>query len=193
MSPITHFLVSWVGCERFHATPRDKALVVLSGLIPDLDGLGIIFDFITRVLGLPETDLYQTYHRTVTHNLLAVIIFSVLAATLAHQRIWVGAWIFLCMHLHLLCDIIGARGSDPEDIWGIYYLVPFDSAWELRWSGQWPLIGWQNMLISASLLAILLWQTAQRGYSPLMWAGTQIDAVFVATLRKWQIKVLHRY
>ena len=36
MSPITHFLVGWITLERAQSTDRDRALVALAGLAPDL-------------------------------------------------------------------------------------------------------------------------------------------------------------
>ncbi|UUZ50235.1 metal-dependent hydrolase [Massilia sp. B-10] len=71
MSPITHFLVGWTALERFQASRRDKALVVLAGVLPDVDGLGIVADFITRTLGWAETNYYQQFHRMVGHGLPA--------------------------------------------------------------------------------------------------------------------------
>ena len=37
MSPITHALVSWMALEQTQTQRRDKALVVLAGLVPDID------------------------------------------------------------------------------------------------------------------------------------------------------------
>jgi hypothetical protein len=42
MHPATHFLVSWSVAESMRLGPRDRALVVLCGVLPDLDGLGIV-------------------------------------------------------------------------------------------------------------------------------------------------------
>jgi inner membrane protein len=53
-------LVGWVALERVAAARRDKALIMLASVAPDLDGIGIVVDFATRMLGLPPTDYYQT-------------------------------------------------------------------------------------------------------------------------------------
>ncbi len=190
MSPITHFLVGWVGLERLQASRRDKALVVLAGLAPDLDGLGIVVDFTTRALGLPETDYYQTFHRMYGHGLPAAVIIAAVAGALGVRRFRVASWAFISVHLHFLCDLLGSRGTSAEDMWGIYYFAPFTTAYELSWSGQWPLVGWQNMAISAVLLGIVMMRATTLGYSPVGLLSRGADAVFVVTLRRWRERVL---
>jgi inner membrane protein len=190
MSPITHLMVGWVGLERIQPTARDKALVVLAGLAPDVDGLGIIVDFATRVLGLPETDYYQAFHRLYGHGLPAALVIAALAGALGTRRRAVAAWAFVSVHLHFLCDLIGSRGNAAEDIWGIYYFAPITRAYAISWSGQWPLVGWQNTAISAVLLAIMMMNAATSGYSPVGWLSERADAAFVATLRGWKGRML---
>ena len=186
MSPITHFLVGWTALEKYQASRRDKALVVLAGLAPDLDGLGIVVDFATRAFGLPETDYYQSFHRMYGHGLAAAIVIAAVAGAFGRRRLLVGLCALLSVHLHFLCDLLGSRGSTPEDIWGIYYFAPFTTAYEVSWAGQWPLVGWQNMAISAALLAIVMAQATAVGYSPLGFLSERADAAFVATLREWR-------
>jgi inner membrane protein len=190
MSPITHFMVGWVALERFQASPRDKALVVCAGLAPDLDGLGIVVDFATRTLGLPETDYYQSFHRMYGHGLPAALLLSALAGMLGVRKMRVAVFAFIAIHLHLLCDLVGSRGAGAEDIWGVFYLAPFTTSFELAWHDQWPLIGWQNMLISATLLAIIMARASVTGYSPLALLSTRADRAFVATLRNWRARLL---
>jgi inner membrane protein len=189
MSPITHFMVGWVALERFQATTRDKALVVCAGLAPDLDGLGIVVDFATRTLGLPETDYYQSFHRMYGHGLPAALLVSALVGICGVNKIRVMLCAFISIHLHLLCDLLGSRGAGAEDIWGVFYLAPLNQAFELSWHDQWPLIGWQNLLITATLLAIIMVRATRTGYSPLALVSASADRAFVATLRTWRARV----
>jgi len=189
MSPITHFFIGWVVFEQRLKSDRDKALVCLAGVVPDLDGLGIVVDFVTRVFGWPETNYYQTYHHLLGHGLPAVLLISLFAAANARQRFRVAAFAFMAFHLHLLCDLFGARGSTAEDIWPIYYFSPISSAMELSWRHQWSLVGWQNMLLSMLLLAAIMVRATARGYSPLGLVSRAGDAVFVAVLRHWRLRV----
>lgn len=188
MSPITHFLVGWVALERLQATPRDKALVALAGLAPDLDGLGIVVDFATRQLGLPETDYYQSWHRLYGHGLPAALVFAAVVAGLADRRAWAAAWAFVSVHLHFACDLLGSRGSGPDDLWGIWYFAPFSTAHEVAWTGQWPLVGWQNMAITAVLIAVTLERATRTGYSPLRLVSDAADERLVAVVRGWRAR-----
>ena len=188
MSPITHFLVGWSALERALPARRDKALVALAGVAPDLDGLGIVVDFATRTLGLAETDYYQAYHRIYGHGLAAALVIAALCAALATrgQRAWVALWAFVAVHLHFACDVLGSRGSGADDLWGIWPLAPFSLSHEIVWSGQWPLIGWQNMAITAALIVVIALRALKTGYSPLALVSTRADAQFIATLKKWR-------
>ena len=47
MYPGTHLLVSWTGAVNFLQGRRERAVVALTGVAPDLDGLGLIIDEFT--------------------------------------------------------------------------------------------------------------------------------------------------
>ena len=53
MSPITHFLASWNLAQLCRLSPRDRLLVTVAGVAPDLDGLGIVGDLLTRRASQP--------------------------------------------------------------------------------------------------------------------------------------------
>jgi len=189
MNPITHFMVTWVVFERQVAETRDKALVCLAGVAPDVDGLGIVADFTTRQLGLPETNLYQEYHRVLGHGLLGAVVISGVAAACASRKALVGLLAFLAVHLHFLCDIVGSRGSTVADNWPIYYFAPFSLEHRLSVSWQWPLVGWQNLLVSALFMGLILWRATITGYSPVIIVSRPADAAFVEVLRKWRKRI----
>lgn len=184
MSPITHFLVGWTALERTQPTDRDKALVVLAGLAPDLDGLGIIVDFATRTLGLAETNYYQEFHRVYGHGLPAALAISALVACFAVHKYRAAAGAFVAVHLHFICDILGSRGTGAEDIWGIAYFSPFAHRPVFEWRGQWELISWQNTLITLILLGWMFARGMRAGYTPLRLASKGADAQVVDALRK---------
>lgn len=94
------------------------------------------------------------------------------------------------MHFHFLCDLLGSRGNTAQDIWGIYYFAPFTTEHGISWAGQWPLVSWQNMTITAVLLGIVMARATTTGYSPLASISIPADAAFVATLRKWRQQLL---
>ncbi len=88
---------------------------------------------------------------------------------------------FVSFHLHLLGDIVGARGQE-DDFWAVPYFWPL-SAKDYYWSGQWPLNGWQNFVITGVLLALMFTWAGKRGYSPLEMVSSRADQAFVRTLR----------
>jgi len=51
MSPETHLLASWIIAVKTTDNRRDCRLVALAGLLPELDGLGVLADMATRALG----------------------------------------------------------------------------------------------------------------------------------------------
>lgn len=184
MSPITHFLVGWTALERALPARRDKCLVALAGLAPDLDGLPIVIDFATRLMGWPETNYYQAVHRVYGHGLPAALVFAAVVALLAQAKARAAALAFVSVHLHFACDLLGSRGNGPDDLWGIAYWSPLSMAHEVVWSGQWPLVGWQNMLITACLLAVVLARAWRHGYSPVIFFSPRGDVALVEALRR---------
>lgn len=186
MNPITHFLVGWTALERLLPSRRDKALVCFSGLAPDLDGLGIVVDAFTRVAGLSETDLYQQFHRVYGHGLPAAWVIAIAVALCARLRTRTALWSLVAVHLHFVCDLLGSRGSTPEDIWPIYYLAPISMHPQWSLSFQWPLVGWQNLVISALLMLIAVERATRTGYAPVVVFSARADAVFVGVLRGWR-------
>ena len=53
MNPASHFLISWAVANTADIQRRDRALVTLSGFIPDLDGAGIIAELLTENSSTP--------------------------------------------------------------------------------------------------------------------------------------------
>src|SRR2546427_13309560 len=121
MNPITHFLVSWCTANAVpDVSKRDRAIITLAGVVPDLDGVGIIADLLTR--NSPRPLLWWTeYHHILGHNIGAAILVSLVAAAVARSRLRTGLLACLTFHLHLWCDVVGARGPDGYQ-WPIPYL-----------------------------------------------------------------------
>jgi inner membrane protein len=154
MNVVTHLLADWAVAAPTQHSRRDRALVTWAGVAPDLDGLGLIVDFATRTLHLPATDYYQQFHRMYGHGLPGALVIAAAAAVLAGRRTSVFIWSLVAVHLHFLCDILGSRGTGPEDIRPIRYLAPFSHAWTVEWTGQWPLTSWQNTSITIALIVV---------------------------------------
>ena len=182
MNPITHFFMGWAVANSVPSlNQRERALVTWASVVPDIDGLGIIAERLTRNSRHP---LYwwSDYHHILGHNLGFAIVVSVIAALLAKQKVKTTLMVFFSFHLHLFADLIGARGPDGNQ-WPIPYLLPFSRQVHLTWSGQWALNAWPNFLITAVLIGLALVLARQRGFSPLELFSRKADAIFVRALR----------
>jgi hypothetical protein len=160
---------------------RDRAIVTWSSVAPDLDGLGIVAEKLTQNSAHP-LDWWSDYHHVLGHNLGFAIVCTIVAATFSKHRALTAALAVLSFHLHLLGDLVGARGPDGDQ-WPIPYLLPFSKQLQLTWSGQWALNAWQNMVITALLIGIAAVLARRRGFSPLEMFSKKADEVFVGALR----------
>lgn len=182
MSPITHFLIGWVVANTGGLNRRERAVVAVAGVIPDVDGLGLVAEVLTRNSQHPLT-WWSDYHHILGHNLGFSLLVMASGFLLAQQRWKTAALVLVSFHLHLLGDLVGARGPDGEQ-WPIPYLLPFSNAWQLTWGGQWVLNAWQNMLITGVALAVTLYLAWKRGFSPLEMFSAKADKTVVETLRR---------
>lgn len=181
MSPITHFFMGWAVANSVPLTKRDRAMVTWASVVPDIDGLGIIPEQLTKNSSHPLT-WWSDYHHVLGHNIGFALVVTVLAAIFAKRRITTTLLVFISFHLHLLADLVGARGPDGDQ-WPIPYLLPFSNKWQLTWSGQWALNAWPNFVITGALIALAVVLARRRGFSPLEIFSRKIDAVFVGALR----------
>jgi inner membrane protein len=205
MSPVTHFFAGWVLASAFPSrrptslTRQEKILVVGAAVVPDLDGAGIIPELLSRSSSHPLL-WFSEYHHTL-HTLFFALLCTVAAFFVVRHRrrsqgtspgryapttsraCLIAMLVFMSFHLHLLCDLVGARGPDGYQ-WPIPYLRPFSNALQLSWHGQWLLNGWQNFLITAILLAASLWIGLKYASSPLELVSVSANEAFVRTLRR---------
>jgi inner membrane protein len=182
MNPVSHLLIGWVTANTCDLNRRERAAVTIAAVIPDLDGLGMIAETATKNTAHPLL-WWSQYHHVLGHNVLFAVACTCAAFALTGRRWRTAALACLSFHLHLLGDIVGARGPDGDQ-WPIPYLWPFSDAWQLTWSGQWALNAWPNMLITGTALAVIFYLARARGFSPLEMVSTRADAVFVNALRR---------
>jgi len=180
MAPGAHLLISWLSTVNVLKKARERRLVTLTGVAPDIDGIGIIIDKLTGT-----TEFYVKYHHYLAHNILAALVFATIAAFFAKtQKFTVWILSFIVVHLHILCDIIGSRGSDGYQ-WPIYYFYPFNKSFVLTWSGQWELNSWQNQLILSLLILISIYYGLNKKIT--------FFEIFSKRLNAVAIKMLNRY
>lgn len=178
MSPVTHFLSGWALANSTPFDKRDRALVTWACVIPDLDGIGAVPQWLTRNSAHPLT-WFSDYHHML-HNFAFAIAVTLASLAVATKKWKTALFVCLAFHLHLLEDVVGSRG--PDGYWSIPYFLPV-SHWTYTWQGQWALNGWQNMAITAVLLTMTFGLAWVRGYSPLELFSARADAAFIGALR----------
>jgi len=180
MNPVTHFFAGWVSGLPFELERRDRALIVVASMAPDVDGLPVLLDLLKR--HSPDAMMFWSEYHHSLHNLAFAAAFSLVCAGLARRRVVTALVCFAVVNLHYLCDVIGSRGPDGYQ-WPIPYLRPFSDKWQLTVPWQWELNAWPNVLITAALLAATLYYSWKRGYSPAAIFSERGDQVFIKTLR----------
>jgi inner membrane protein len=182
MSPITHFFMGWVVANSSPSlTKRERAMVTWASVVPDVDGLGIVAEQQTQHSAHP-LNWWSDYHHVLGHNIGFALAVTIVAAVFARHKLTTALLVFISFHLHLVADLVGARGPDGDQ-WPIPYLLPFSNKWQLTWSGQWALNAWPNFVITGALIAVTIWLARRRGFSPLELFSRRADAVFVSALR----------
>ncbi len=183
MHPVTHLLAGWIVADECKLKGRDRALVAWSCVVPDLDGIGYAIDFANKAFDRPETTYYELYHHDWCHGLPAAILLTIIVSFFAIDKHKTTMLAFLTFHLHLLMDLAASRGSNPLDIWPVYYLSPFSEKLTFIWSGQWPLTGWQNTTLTIILMLYCCYIAVKRNYSPVSLFNKHADLVFVRVLQ----------
>lgn len=180
MHAATHLLTGWALANAAPLARRDRAVVALAAVVPDVDALGALVEH-TPLHALAPGPWFTDYHHVAAHNVGAALV--VLAVALALSRgVRTALLAMAAFHLHLLEDVVGSRGPDGFQ-WPVPYLLPFSDAWQATWSGQWALNGWPNLALTIALIALALRLAWRRGYSPLELLSVRADARVVEALR----------
>jgi hypothetical protein len=183
MAPGTHAFIGWWTANVVPLSRRDRSVVFLAGVLPDLDGLGLLY----------SVQAYLTYHHVLCHHLLGCVLWSTLVAILSQQPRKSTTLAFLSWHLHLACDYFGSGGADGS-VWPLAYLYPFIGEasanafrgptwyWN-RW--QWPLDGWPNLVVTLVTFIGFLYIAVRLDRTWFEFVWLRMDQVFCRTLRKW--------
>jgi LexA-binding, inner membrane-associated putative hydrolase len=231
MSPVTHFFAGWLLASVSPTgrlttlTRREKALVVAAAVAPDIDGIGIVPELLTRNTSHPLL-WFSQYHHSL-HTLAFALVCTLAAYIVAGPLARIGPLaasdpltttppttgsisdftfgpairgpqppvrrspshpgftaflVFISFHLHLLCDLIGARGPDGDQ-WPIPYLKPFSNSVQLTWYGQWALNAWQNFVITGLFLLATFWLASKYQSSPVELVSQRWNREFVTALK----------
>ncbi|MBI1915444.1 MAG: metal-dependent hydrolase [Planctomycetes bacterium] len=184
MAPGTHALIGWWTANVVPLTRRDRLLVFLGGVLPDLDGLGLLF----------SDEAYLTYHHVLFHNVFACLGWTVLVALATKDRLRCVVLCVLNWHLHLACDYFGSRGPWDTQPWVLPYFYPLIGRQEggkfvgppWYWNPwQWPLDSWPNLLVTLGGFAGWLYIAVRLNRTWFEFVSLRMDAEFCRVLQKW--------
>ncbi len=182
MSPVTHFLISWSVANISKVSKKERAVITVAGIIPDIDGAGIIFDFLRSSREL-HLELWTRYHHVLGHNIGFGIFLMLTAFALSTRRITVSFLVMISFHLHLICDLLGSRGPDGYQ-WPSSYLLPFSDIWQWQWAGQWDFNSWQNFVITGAAALHMFYIAWKNEVSPAEFISSRANTSVVNALRK---------
>lgn len=183
MAPGTHATIGWWVANIEPLSRRDRLVLFLAGVLPDLDGLPRFWDI----------NLYITYHHVLCHNLLGCIIWTAIVAAVAEQRRLCAVLAALSWHIHLACDYFGS-GNEDGTAWVLPYFFPAVGGWVgdefvgPRWywnPWQWPLFSWQNMLASLVGAAMWIYIAVRLDRTPFEFISPWFDREVCKMLRRW--------
>jgi inner membrane protein len=182
MTPGAHLLTSWILAENFVTTSRERRLVALAGIFPDIDGIGLIVDLVNR----NKTEYYALYHHVFCHNLFIGLLVSAISTLFVKSNKLRLFSLMLCAHhLHLFSDLIGSKGPDGYQ-WPLPYFYPFAPTIEITWHGQWLLNGWQNLCILVVLFAWTVIYAIRHRRSFIEVISSALDRqIFFAVNKRW--------
>jgi inner membrane protein len=157
-------------------------LVTLAGTIPDIDGIGLLWDLPFSRASNGDLIYWTKFHHVLGHNITFCLALVFITYFLACRKLMACIAVFLVFHLHLLCDLAGSKG--PDQFWSIPYFLPFSNAWDFVWKGQWALNSWQNFVITGGAIFYICCVALKKGISPLEMFSPDVNNAFVETLRK---------
>jgi hypothetical protein len=127
---------------------KDRWLITLAGILPDLDGIGILW----------SPHAYDAVHRAAGHGVLFAVAWSGLTVLRADRRWSTTLLALLSLHAHLLLDLVGTDGLPIRYFWPV-------SSRGWSYAGRWPLASWPNalvMMLTALGVAWVAWPGAAR-------------------------------
>lgn len=177
MAPQQHFVISWVLSNLGCSTRRERIVATICGVVPDIDGLGLILD---KTIGRGSYTYYLSWHHKAAHNLFALIMAAVVAFFICKKKVIpaiVSCSTFLC---HLVCDYIGSGGQEGA-VWPIAPFWPL-SSYELSPGWQWSLNDWRNTLITGIFLLAVALIVAKKHRSFLEVFSVKLDKYCIKTV-----------
>lgn len=163
---VGHAQVGWFMARACKVEARDRKLVALACMLPDVDGLTILGGY----------DLYFAGHHVWLHSVFAAALFAALMAVFARRRLLVAALSLLGVLLHLLSDGFGLLALAP--LWPVstWIFWPNDGRYWVAFVGE--------VIVPALLIAAQVALARREGTSILELLPARAEGWVRARLRE---------
>jgi membrane-bound metal-dependent hydrolase YbcI (DUF457 family) len=149
---LTHIGLSWIVANLAPLSGKDRAFVVLAGVLPDLDGVTILWG----------RDAYLATHRIVAHSLLFGVFVVAMTVFFADSPRASGILAAVSIHVHLLLDVVGTGGPPIRYLWPV-------TDWGWTYGRHWVLASWPNAIVMGVTLAgvlVIAWRRRRPALTP---------------------------
>ncbi|TNF98405.1 MAG: hypothetical protein EP297_08135 [Gammaproteobacteria bacterium] len=187
----SHLLISWFMAESMGLDePRDRRLIALSGLAPDIDAVAYAGAIVWYGFDKDQAfiNVWEVIHHRYTHGLGFILFTGIIVYLLVRKPSLTGSHVkqaarnqayrvaglaMLASLVHVFSDLVAGGPT-----WPVFPLWPItDQPWAVSWS--FTLAQWPNTVILVSLLVAMMLYPKMMGYSPLESINYNLDRWFV--------------
>ena len=160
MSPIIHGMIAWLVAVLFAMHVNDRRMIVIAGVVPDIDGIFILFN---------NSQFYE-YHHTFGHSFIFGLLVAIVACVLSVDKIKIFLGAICAFSMHLIADIVGTNWSVPI----MYPLSDFSISSNsfLTHFQQYSIINPATFIICLSLILIVMYY---KDKSPIEFISEKLD------------------
>jgi membrane-bound metal-dependent hydrolase YbcI (DUF457 family) len=171
-----HLALSYLLPWRLRLERRDRAIVALSGLAPDVDA---------PVLLCMGKDAFIEYHHDWTHHLAGAALAAAAGLALGRRRAATAALAVAAWCGHLLLDMLGAGERNEDGSWAypLPLLWPFSDREFHPFPFSWPLASWQNGAVMIAALVLMGRLAVVEGRTVLEVFSLRLDGAVVRAIR----------
>ncbi len=171
-----HLFLSYLLPWRIHLARRDRIVVALAGLAPDVDA---------PILLAMGRDAFVAHHHEWTHHLAGAALAAAAGAILGRRRAATAAFAAAAWCGHLLLDMLGAGDRRPGEpfAYPLPLLWPFSGRPFDPFPFSWPLASWQNGAVMAAAILLMARLAVVEGRTVLEVFSLRLDAAVVKALR----------
>ena len=171
-----HLFLSYLLPWRAAPERRDRAIVALAGIAPDVDA---------PVLLLMGKEAFVEHHHDWTHHLAGAALAAAAGLAFGKRRATAAAFAAAAWCGHLLLDMVGAGDRNPGEPYQypLPLLCPFSNRPFDPLPFSWPLASWQNAVVMAVATALMARLAVVEGRTVLEVFSLRADRAVVTAIR----------